>query len=174
MEKWKGSRLWLLAGIPGAGKTTWIANHENFFANDYEVVSRDKIRFSLLEDGESYFSKEKKVWQEYVYEASYSLIRNTDTILDATHLNEASRGKILRALKEYLNGVEVNIIFFNVPLEVAIERNNKREGRAYVPEEAIRRMHSQMTLPTLEEGFSHIYIYEEENGKVKYQIIEKR
>ena len=177
MEKLKKRRLWLLAGIPGAGKTTWIANHKHFFAEDYKVVSRDKIRFELLDtygDANGYFSNEKEVWERYVAEAKISLNDNTDTILDATHINEASRGKILRAIGSYLKDVEVNIIVINVTLGTALERNEMREGRAHVPESAIRRMASQMTLPSLEEGFDHIYIYEEENGKVKYQILENK
>ena len=70
-------------------------------------------------------------------------------------------------------GVEINVIVINVDLGTALERNEMREGRSHVPESAIIRMNSQMTLPTLDEGFDHIYIYEEENGKIKYQIIEK-
>lgn len=53
-----------------------------------------------------------------------------------------------------------------VPLEVALKQNENRKGtRAYVPETVIRRMASQMTIPTKEEGFEHIYVVE--NGREK-------
>ena len=163
-----------MAGTPGSGKSTWIENHKSYFSSSMEVISRDKIRFSLLKENEPYFSKENEVWKEYVNQAITSIENNADTILDATHLNASSRGKILRTLRNHLNEVEVNVIVISVPLETAIERNNRREGLSFVPLSALKRMYSQMTLPTLEEGFDHIYIYSEENGKAKYQVIEKK
>lgn len=73
----------------------------------------------------------------------------------------------MRALGKHLKDVEVNVIYVRVPLEVAIERNENRIGtRAYVPKSVIRRMWSQTTIPTKEEGFEHIYIIDE-NGKEK-------
>lgn len=173
MEKLRRARLWLMVGTPGSGKSTWIKNHKNFFADDVAVISRDAIRFSLLNEEEEYFSREDEVWREFVRQAALSLDTNVDTILDATHLNEASRGKILRALKDHLKDVEINAIVINSDLETCLERNEMREGRSYVPRGVIRRMASQFTIPTLEEGFDHIYIYKEEDGKVKYQIMEK-
>lgn len=173
MDKLKKNRLWLLVGIPGSGKSTWIQNHEHFFAKDHSIISRDKIRFALLEEGDDYFSKEKEVWTQYVAEIKNSLKFNTDTILDATHINERSRGKILKALKNYLNEIEINAIMINSGLETAISQNNLREGRSLVPESIIRNMNSSLTSPTLEEGFNKIYIYENKDGKTKYKIIER-
>ena len=174
MENLKKARLWLMCGIPGSGKSTWIQNHKNYFSTSCKIVSRDAIRFSLLKEGENYFSKEKETWNEYVRQAKESLKENVDTILDATHLNEPSRGKILRALGDDIKDVEINAIVIDTTLGTALERNEQREGLAYVPPSAIERMSSQMTLPTLEEGFDHIYIHEEVNGKIKYQIIERK
>ena len=172
MDNLKKTRLWILCGIPGSGKSTWIQNHINYFSDSCAVISRDAIRFSKVTDVDNYFSKEKEVWADYVKAAKDSLKENKDTILDATHINESSRGKILRALKEDIKDVEVNAIMINVSLSVALERNAGREGMALVPESAIKRMYSQLTKPSLEEGFNHIYIYSEKNGKIKYQIIE--
>ena len=166
-------RLWLLVGIPGSGKSTWIKNHRLYFSDKYAAISRDKIRFSLLKENDDYFSKEDQVWKEYLSQTISSLLLNEDTILDATHLNEKSRSKILRALKNYLIDFEINAIVINTSLNEALKRNDNRTGREFVPKAQIRRMAAQMTIPTIEEGFDHIYIFNDENKKVKYQIIEK-
>ena len=39
-----------MCGVPGAGKDTWIENNIYKINGTVNVVSRDKIRFSLLED----------------------------------------------------------------------------------------------------------------------------
>ena len=158
MEKLKKRKLWLTAGIPGLGKSTWIQKHKNFFPGKVRVISRDEIRFSLLKEGEDYFSHEKEVWWEYVNKTKAALELSDNVILDATHLNEASRAKILRALGSSLKDVEVNIILFKGSVNTAIKRNNLREGLSYVPESAIRRMSYQVTTPSRNEGFDNIYI----------------
>ena len=56
------SNLVVMVGPPGCGKTTFIKN-QPLKGNH---ISRDKIRFSLLEDGETYFGKEDLVFKEYV------------------------------------------------------------------------------------------------------------
>ena len=173
MEVLKKARLWLMCGVPGSGKSTWVQNHKNFFAEKVAIISRDEIRFSLLKEDDNYFSKEKEVWNEYIAKAKKSLKENTDTVLDATHLNEKSRGKILRALGNSLKGVEINIIVINSGLKRALEQNNLRTGLSLVPSDQIKRMYSSMTIPTIEEGFDNIYIYEEKDGKVKYEIVNK-
>lgn len=169
----KSKKLYIMCGIAGSGKSTWIQNHRNFFSGITEIISRDNIRFSLVKEGEPYFSKEKEVWEEYVAEAKISLKLSDNTILDATHLNEKSRSKILRALKDNLNDVEINIIVINPPFKTIVWQNNMREGRSKVPLEDIRRMHSTFTIPTIDEGFDNIYIYKIKNGEPNYTIYTK-
>ncbi len=173
MNQLKKSRLWIMVGVPGSGKSTWIKDHMKFFATDCKVISRDVIRFSIVNEDEEYFSKEKEVWNEFVRQAKESLNCNTDTIIDATHINEASRTKLLRALAPALSGIEINAIVINVSLGTAIDQNEMREGRSLVPESAIERMFDNFTIPDIEEGFNNIYIYEKEDEKVTYQIIRK-
>ena len=168
MEKLKKSKLYLLGGIPGLGKSTWIKNHEQFFEGTVKVISRDQIRFSLLKDGDEYFSKEGEVWVEYVNQTIKSLKENDNTILDATHLNISSRNKILRALGKNLKDVEVVVIFFTGKLELALERNAQRTGRAFVPETTIRNMYDSVYLPsyTLEPYIDNIYIVNANNNEI--------
>ena len=162
MEKYK---LYLLMGCPGSGKSTYLNNRIK--NGDGVVISRDIIRFSLVSEDEEYFSRENEVYELFVKGIANALKFNKEVYADATHLNERSRAKLLRALGKNLKGVEVNVIYVRVPVEVAIQRNENRIGtRAYVPRSVIRRMYSQTTMPIKEEGFEHIYIVDE-NGKEK-------
>lgn len=162
------SKLYLMMGIPGSGKSTYLK--KRFSQPPLAVISRDEIRFSMVREDEEYFSHENEVYAEYIRQIKEALKFNAEVFADATHLNESSRAKVLRALGESLKDVEVNIIWVRVPLEVAITQNENRQGtRAYVPKSVIRRMNSQITRPTKEEGFEHIYVFED--GKEK-EIIE--
>lgn len=157
------SKLYLMCGIPGSGKSTYLKTR---FSQSSRVISRDEIRFSMVKEDEEYFSKEKAVYAEFIRQIKEALETNTEVFADATHLNETSRAKTLRSLGKSLKDVEVNVIWVRVPVEVAIQQNENRKGtRSYVPKSVIRRMHSQVTPPTKEEGFDHIYVFE--NGKEK-------
>jgi predicted kinase len=169
MEKLKEKKLYLMCGIPGSGKSYWI--RENTSGNDVAVISRDEIRFSVLSDDDEYFSREHTVWRLYVTKAQEALDNPTikDVVLDATHLNEASRKKILNALTINKEKVSICSIVMMTPLDVALMRNSKRKGRSYVPERAIRNMYDSFTLPKEDEGFDIIYRVAEkgvdENGE---------
>jgi len=150
-------KIFLMVGMPGSGKSYFISHNRNFFEGSVKVVSRDKIRFALLEDGDDYFAKEDDVWINFVREISDSLQNYDNTVVDATHLNKASRHKILNAVSRYLGNVEINAIFMDTCLAVALKQNAERTGRACVPPSALRRMSYQLTIPTKEEGFNNIY-----------------
>lgn len=161
MEK---SKIYLMCGIPGAGKSTYLKHR--FSQSPMTVISRDEIRFSIVREDEEYFSHEDEVYKEFIGQIKDALKFEAEVFVDATHLNEASRAKTLRSLGKSLKDVEVNIIWVRVPLEVALAQNENRIGtRSYVPKSVIRRMYSQLTKPSKEEGFDHIYVVE--NGREK-------
>ena len=78
---------------------------------------------------------------------------------DATHLNPASRAKVINKLKYRPD--EINIIYKKVSLEVALERNNKRKGIAVVPDEVIKSMYAGFLEPQDYEDIDNVYIIEE-------------
>lgn len=162
--------LYVMCGPSGVGKSTWIAedvkNLKEVYesAYDYEdraaVISRDAIRFALLDENDEYFSKENDVFVEYcdrIEEAIFD--EKIDTIYaDATHLTPNSRAKLFKNLS--LEGVRVVAVNFIYPVEVAIARNELREGRAYVPQTVIHRMAEQFVPATTEEKYVDFVINE--------------
>lgn len=136
----KHKKVWLLSGVPGSGKTTWVK--EQIAEKGGVHCSRDEIRFSLLKEGEDYFAHENEVvalWLEKVTNAiNDPEVENI--YVDATHLTEKARAKVLGELPK--GDYFVTTVFFDVPLETCIERNDNRTGRAFVPRSVIRRMHA--------------------------------
>ena len=149
------SKLYLMVGVAGAGKSTWIKNH----LTDNDVhISRDEIRFNMLAPNDEYFSHEDIVFKRFCDEINWSLRAGLNVFADATHISKSSRHKLLQKIK--VSDAEVAAIFIKVPLLQALEQNSYREGRALVPEDVIRSMHKSLQPPTLEEGFNEIYIIE--------------
>lgn len=91
----KKTKLYLMCGIPGSGKSTYLKTR---FIQPPVVVSRDEIRFKMVREDEEYFSHEKEVYNEFINQITQELKFFQEVFVDATHLNEASRTKLLRSL----------------------------------------------------------------------------
>lgn len=154
--------LYISCGIPGSGKTTFLKNH---IANGEVIVSRDDIRFSLLKEGEDYFSHEDQVFNIFIEKIAKGLNSGHNVYADATHLNRASRAKLLRALymknENFVKNVQA--IFFNVPVATCIQRNENRKGtESYVPVPTIRKMANKIEMINKDlEHITHCYMIDE-------------
>ena len=155
--------LYILCGPSGCGKSTWARNfisETDRLGGDVRYVSRDEIRFSIVKEGEDYFSHEKEVFKKFVDTIRLNLISGFDVIADATHLNEFSRRKLTQAIDIYYDNYEIVYVVFDVNADTCVERNKNREGRANVPENIIRNMCRDFRVPTLEEDDRIIEIKE--------------
>ena len=69
----KMSKLYIMMGIPGSGKSTWCRHN---IKDTDAYVSRDKIRFGLVNPNEPYFSKENQVYQEFINTIERKLVKS--------------------------------------------------------------------------------------------------
>ena len=153
--------LYIMCGPSGCGKTAWAHNFINMYPqNDIRYVSRDEIRFSILKDGEDYFSREKEVFKKFVATLRQTLIDGFDIIADATHLNQFSRRKLTQAIDMYTTDYKIIYVVFNVSADTCIARNANRTGRANVPENIIRNMCRDFRAPIKDEDERVIDIIE--------------
>ena len=149
----KQQTLYLLCGPSGSGKSTWCRGLVPRDTMAY--VSRDEIRFSMLEEDDDYFKHEKKVFKEFIRRIQEAIDNGVDEVYaDATHLNTASRMKTLNNLSLNEN-VKVIPIYFDTPLRLCIERNAQRSGRALVPEDVIRKQFASKTSPIDSDNYEY-------------------
>jgi predicted kinase len=82
------------------------------------------------------------------------IARRPMNYVDATNLTPHERHSWIKLAKDY--GYEVQAVLFDVPLEVCLERNQKRQR--VVAEDVMRRMSAKLRAPTFDEGFSKITV----------------
>jgi predicted kinase len=138
----------LAIGLPGSGKSSW------FKRNNVVPLSSDMVRALLFDD------PAEQRFQDLVFSNLRSMLkarliaRRPTNYLDATNLTPQERHNWIKLAKDY--GYEVQAVFFDVPLEVCIERHQRRDR--VVPEDVMRRMATKLKAPTFDEGFSKITV----------------
>ena len=138
----------LAIGLPGSGKSSWFKRH------NVVPLSTDMVRALLFDD-----VREQR-FQDLVFSNLRSMLKarliakRPMNYVDATNLTPQERQHWIKLAKDY--GYEVHAIFFDVPLEVCVERHQRRDR--VVPEEVMRRMAAKLKAPTFPEGFAKITV----------------
>jgi predicted kinase len=138
----------LAIGLPGSGKSSWFKRH------NVVPLSTDMVRSLLFDD-----VREQR-FQDLVFSNLRSMLKarliakRPMNYVDATNLTPQERQHWIKLAKDY--NYEVHAVFFDVPLEVCVERHQRRDR--VVPEDVMRRMAAKLKAPTFEEGFAKITV----------------
>lgn len=145
--KTKGAVV-LSIGLPGSGKSTWFKRHNIL------PLSSDMVRILLFDD------VTEQRYQDLVFSTLRSMLRarllakRPWNYVDATNLSPHERRSWVKLAHDF--GYEAHAVFFDVPAEVCMERNKRRERN--VPEDVMRRMANKLRPPKFEEGFAKITV----------------
>ena len=138
----------LTIGLPGSGKSSW------FKRRGVTPLSSDMLRSLLFDD----ITEQR--YQDLVFSTLRSLLRARLVArmplnyVDATNLSPHDRRGWIKMAHDF--GYEVQAVFFDVPLEVCMQRNARRDR--VVPEDVMKRMADKLRPPKFEEGFSKITV----------------
>jgi predicted kinase len=138
----------LAIGLPGSGKSSWFKRH------NITPLSSDMLRSLLFDD------PAEQGFQDLVFSNLRSMLRarllarRPVNYVDATNLTPHERHSWIKLAKDF--GYEVHAVFFDVPLEVCLERNHRRQR--VVSDDIMRNMSAKLRPPTFDEGFSKITV----------------
>ena len=138
----------LAIGLPGSGKSTWFKRH------NVTPLSSDMMRAILFDD-----VREQR-FQDLVFSNLRAMLKarliakRPMNYVDATNLTPQERQHWIKLAKDY--NYEVQAVFFDVPLDVCLERHQRRDR--VVPEDIMRRMAAKLKPPSFEEGFAKITV----------------
>jgi predicted kinase len=149
-------KCYQLIGVPGSGKSTWIANQD--WAKDIPVVSTDNfVEAYAKQQGKTY----NEVFKDYMpiavkLMANQALIcqaNNKDVIWDQTSTTIASRKRKFNTLPGYDH---IAIVFRTPEPDELARRLASRPGKN-IPDHVMKSMIAGWDEPTLDEGFVDIW-----------------
>lgn len=126
----------IFVGIQGAGKSTFFKQR---FFDSHIRINLDMLRTKNRE----------KLILEACLEAKQKFV------VDKTNLTREDRGKYIAPAKSF--GFKVIGYYFGADLKKSIERNNRREGKAKVPEKALLGSFKRLQIPQFDEGFAELF-----------------
>lgn len=140
----------VMSGVPGCGKSTYIARHKGPVD---AVISRDVVRAQIASkynSNDPYFMHEKEVYREFTHQIDEAGLVYDTIWADATHLNHKSLNKLFYNIntKEFS---EIHIICIEASLEKCLAQNALRTGKARVPEDSIKSMHASYRRPSADD-----------------------
>lgn len=150
-------KLYMLIGVPGSGKSTWVKNQE-FWMSKCAYVSTDMwVEMEAERRGVTY----SEIFQEYMPKAVELMANHVelardkgmDIIWDQTSTTIASRVKKFRMLPEYYTIAVV----FRIPEPEELQRRLANRPGKVIPSDVLQSMIDGWEEPTEDEGFNEIW-----------------
>lgn len=144
-EIWEPTGPWftILAGMPGAGKNTWIEKNWSGPIVELDAIrKREKIKPNDKD-------AQGKVQQFAKEEVRVHLRKKEPVLFNATNLTNKQRSVIIDLALQY--SVKVKIVYIDCGFDLALERNDNRDESEQIKKKKIQKMYRIMEIPTLAE-----------------------
>lgn len=149
-------KLYVLVGVPGSGKSTWINNQE--WAKDCVIVSTDNhvesyaksISKTYTDVFENYMPTAVRLMADDVIKARE---QGKDIIWDQTSTSVSSRKKKFKMLPDYF---AIAVVFKTPDEQELMKRLSNRPGKT-IPWSVVSDMIKNFEMPTEKEGFKEIW-----------------
>lgn len=148
----------MLIGVPGSGKSTWIANLNEDMSNTVVISSDNIIERRAAEQGLTYsdvFQNEiKSATAEMNQNLKAAIAQGKNVIWDQTNLTAKNRkSKLAMFPEEYVKIA----VFFPTPDNDEWQRRLANRPGKVIPNNILLGMNSQLEQPSLKEGFDQVY-----------------
>lgn len=150
------AKCYQLVGVPGAGKSTWVANQR--WAKDCAYVSTDGYVDKFAQRmGKTYSEVFDLVMPRAVRLMARAVVRartaGKDIIWDQTSTSVVSRKRKFNMLRDYDH---IAVVFATPEKEELARRLASRPGK-HIPKKVLKSMISSFQMPTEDEGFTEIW-----------------
>lgn len=150
-------KLYVLVGVPGSGKSTWIANQRWDMANTAFISTDNHVEDYAKSVGKTY----NEVFKDYMPTAVDLMTKDViaarkagkDIVWDQTSTTVASRKRKFRMLPDYY---AIAVVFPTPEIEELSRRLDNRPGKN-IPHYVMDRMIEGFDEPTEDEGFAEIW-----------------
>jgi len=160
--------IYIMVGLPGSGKSTWIKEKMGKTPLSFVVISSDdhiekmasELDISYTEFFNKYIKSGKLKGRQTPFQLAQNdfksaVKRNDNIIWDQTNLSRKKRRGILNRVPSHYKKVAVNFSCANDELERRLENRRKETGK-YIPPSVLEDMCKAFQGPTKDEGFDEI------------------
>ena len=149
-------KVYVLVGVPGSGKSTWIWNQHWIVGMEYVSTDYFVEKFARRM-GKTYSEVFEQVMPRCVRLMARAVRRaranGSDIVWDQTSTTLASRKRKFNMLPDYWH---IAVVFPTPEVSVLKERLADRPGKE-VPWEVVQGMIDNFEMPTSEEGYKEIW-----------------
>lgn len=151
-------RCIMLVGVPGAGKSTWLATEmENV---PFAIASTDNIIEEVAASkGQTYdevFTKYISVAEKMMFDDIQKYITDgwETIVIDRTNVSVKARRRIMERFRGH--DFEFEAVVFPVPEKAEWDRRLRSRPGKTIPQAVLNSMAANLAIPSFDEGFTKI------------------